>query len=61
MANDNEPFLTRAWAAFKAWEDALDYSASDYVLARLHSLEQDVQSLRAERVQKASRPAQGKN
>ena len=47
VTNDNRPFLTRLWRAIRAWENALDYTGTDYLLTRLSELEKEVSLLRA--------------
>lgn len=54
MTNHKASLLSRAWRALVAFEQAIDPSAEDYVLARLNGLENELRSLKTEIERKAS-------
>lgn len=48
MTNDKASLFVRVWRALAAFEEAIDPSVEDYVLARLTGLESELRSLRTE-------------
>ena len=47
-ADHKRPLLTRIWQAIEVWEDAMNSTPHDYVLARLAAVENEIASLRAD-------------